>query len=91
MAELTIMECATYEASTRTWDGPESDTRMLWQLLGQLDADEVLVQLPEWLAKEKVGNPRRSTPIPTPSAGFQPCPNLHCGVRVGSRLSDLLR
>lgn len=62
MADLTITECATYEEFTRAWDGSESDTRMLWQLLGQLDPDEVLVQLPEWLAEEKVGYVDGATP-----------------------------
>ena len=41
---------------------PGSDTRMLWQLLGQLDPDEVLVQLPEWLAEERVGYVNGATP-----------------------------
>ena len=62
MADITITECATYEEFTRTWDGAEADTRMLWQLLSQLDADEVLVQLPEWLAEEKVGYVEGATP-----------------------------
>ena len=35
---------------------------MLWQLLGQLNPDEVLVQLPEWLAEEKVGYTDGATP-----------------------------
>ena len=62
MADFTITECATYEEFTRAWDGSESDTRMLWQLLDQLDPDEVLVQLPEWLAEEKVGYVDGATP-----------------------------
>lgn len=62
MTDLTVTECATYEEFTRTWDGPESDTRMLWQLLGRLDPDEVLVRLPEWLAEEKVGYVEGATP-----------------------------
>lgn len=33
----------------------EDETRLLWQLLGQLDPDELVVQIPEWLAEEKVG------------------------------------
>ncbi|MEF8772248.1 hypothetical protein [Halodesulfurarchaeum sp.] len=37
------------------WGSDNTDTRQLWQLLGQLDDDEMLVQIPEWLAKEKVG------------------------------------
>ena len=62
MTDLTITECATCEDFTQAWDGSESDTRMLWQLLGQLNADEVLVQLPEWLAEEKVGYVDGPTP-----------------------------
>lgn len=41
----------------------EDETRMLWALLGQLDEDELLVQLPEWLAKQKVGYVDGATPI----------------------------
>jgi len=33
----------------------EDETRMRWQLLGQLDDGELLIQLPEWLAEDKVG------------------------------------
>ena len=62
MADLAITECATYEEFTRTWDEPNADTRLLWQLLGQLEPDEVLVQLPEWLAEDKVGYVDGSTP-----------------------------
>lgn len=40
----------------------EQKTRQLWQLLGLLDADELFVQLPEWLADEKVGPIDRTTP-----------------------------
>lgn len=32
----------------------EDETRMVWQLLGRLDPGELLVELPEWLADEKV-------------------------------------
>lgn len=35
----------------------EQDTRQLWQLLGLLDESDVFIQLPEWLAEEKVGSP----------------------------------
>lgn len=40
----------------------EADTRLLWQLLGQLDPEELLLQLPEWLAEEKVGYVDGATP-----------------------------
>lgn len=33
----------------------EDETRLRWQLLGQLDADELLIELPEWLADQNVG------------------------------------
>lgn len=41
----------------------EQGTRQLWQLLGQLDDDELVIKLPEWLAEEKVGHTERSTPV----------------------------
>lgn len=53
MTDLDVREVATYEEFAGEWG--EGDTRLLWQLLGQLDADEVLVQIPEWLAEEKAG------------------------------------
>ena len=62
MMGFPVTEYTTYEEFARAWDGSESDTRMLWQLLGQLDPDEVLVQLPEWLAEEKVGYVDGATP-----------------------------
>lgn len=40
----------------------EDDTRLLWQLLGQLRDDEVLIEIPEWLAEEKVGFVEGATP-----------------------------
>lgn len=40
----------------------EDETRMLWQLLGQLQEDEVLIRIPEWLADEKVGYVDGRTP-----------------------------
>lgn len=53
--DLDITEYATYDDFTREWDGSDKDIRMLWQLLGQLDGEEVLIEIPEWLAEEKVG------------------------------------
>jgi len=35
----------------------EQDTRHLWQLLGLLGEDDLFVQIPEWLAKEKLRDP----------------------------------
>lgn len=40
----------------------EQQTRHLWQLLGLLDANECFVQLPEWLANEKVESMDRTAP-----------------------------
>lgn len=40
----------------------EQGTRQLWQLLGLLEANELVIQLPEWLASEKVGSAERTTP-----------------------------
>ncbi|WP_255152877.1 hypothetical protein [Halorarius halobius] len=41
----------------------ERNSRQLWQLLGLLDPDELLIQLPEWLADEKGGSMNRTTAI----------------------------
>jgi hypothetical protein len=40
----------------------EQDTRQLWQLLGLLDDDELVIQLPEWLAEEKCDFTKSATP-----------------------------
>ena len=40
----------------------EQGTRQLWQLLGLLDEGELVIQLPEWLAAEKVDFTERATP-----------------------------
>jgi hypothetical protein len=56
MTELDIREVTSYEEFVREWgESNEDTTRLLWQLLGQLADDEVLVQLPEWLAEKKAG------------------------------------
>lgn len=36
--DLEVTEFAAYDEFAREWDASESDTRMLWQLLGQLEA-----------------------------------------------------
>jgi len=61
MADL-IEEFLDYEEFAGAWEGSDADTRMLWQLLGQLDADEVVIQIPNWLAEEKVGYTDGATP-----------------------------
>ncbi len=53
MPDLTVPEVATYEEFVQVWGTGE--TRLLWQLLGQLGDDEVLVRIPAWLAEEKAG------------------------------------
>lgn len=40
----------------------EQRTRQLWQLFGLLDPEELLVQLPEWLAEEKAESTNGATP-----------------------------
>lgn len=55
MPGLDVQEVATYEEFAEVWDADGNETRLLWQLLGQLDEDEVLIRIPEWLAAEKAG------------------------------------
>lgn len=55
MADFRVLEYDEYEDFAREWDGPEEDVFLRWQLLGELDPDEVLVVLPEWLAEESAG------------------------------------
>ncbi|WP_396612896.1 hypothetical protein ACH9L7_06400 [Haloferax sp. S1W] len=45
----------TLEAARERGLITEDDTRLLWELLGQLDDDELLIQIPEWLADKKIG------------------------------------
>ncbi|MFC7157639.1 hypothetical protein ACFQPA_19615 [Halomarina halobia] len=40
----------------------EDETRLFWQLLGQLASNELLFRVPEWLAEEKVGFVEGGTP-----------------------------
>ena len=40
----------------------ENETQLLWQLLGQLDSEELLIQIPKWLADQKVGFVDGTTP-----------------------------
>lgn len=61
MSDL-VTEYANYEAFAREWEGPPDDPELVWQLLGELEADEVLVCLPAWLAEEKVGFVEGATP-----------------------------
>ena len=62
MDEL-ITEYATYGTFVRDWeDLTENERRMLWQLLGELEDDEVLIRLPKWLAEENTGFVDGATP-----------------------------
>ncbi len=40
----------------------EQATRLRWQLLGELDPDELLLTLPKWLTEQKVGFTEGGTP-----------------------------
>lgn len=53
MTNLDVQAVATHEEFTKEWG--DGDTRLLWQLLGQLGDNEVLLRIPEWLAEEKAG------------------------------------
>ncbi len=55
MGLLTVDIYADYADFLQAYPASEPDARMLWDLLGQLDGDEVLIKLPEWLAEEKIG------------------------------------
>ena len=78
MADLQIQEFDDYDEFVQEWyaeklDVPldearnrslinEDKTRLLWQLLGQLEDDELLIQIPQWLADQKVGFVDGTTP-----------------------------
>lgn len=58
-----ITEYTDSDTFAREWQGDnEADTRMVWQLLGELKADELLIRLPEWLAEAKVDFVDGATP-----------------------------
>ena len=78
MADLKIQEFDDYDEFVQEWyakelDVPleearnqslinEDETRLLWQLLGQLENNEILIQIPQWLADQKVGFVNGTTP-----------------------------
>lgn len=41
------------EELATVWSVNEDEARLLWQLFGQLDDDELLIRIPEWLAEGK--------------------------------------
>lgn len=52
-----------FDRFKEAWDShDESYLTLLWQLLARLDDDELLIELPDWLAAEKVGYVDRATP-----------------------------
>lgn len=56
MTDFNISSVASFEEFTQVWSEANDDImQLLWQLLGQIDEEETLVQIPEWLAEEKVG------------------------------------
>ena len=62
MAAVTVQTVATFEAFADQWAASDQDNRLYWQLLGQLESDELLVRIPAWLAEEKVGYVDGSVP-----------------------------
>lgn len=62
MAALNIKTYTSYEAFAAAWSGSQKETRMTWQLLDQIENDEVLVEIPQWLADEHVGYTQGSAP-----------------------------
>ncbi len=55
MTELEIHEYRDYDQFTADWKDDDVATQQVWHLLGELEDDELLVHLPEWLAEQKVG------------------------------------
>ncbi len=55
MAAFDVETVATYEVFADRWAASDQENRLYWQLLGQLEPNELLVRIPEWLAEEKVG------------------------------------
>lgn len=55
MVELEIWEVADFDTFSSRWPDAENETRLYWQLLGQLEPDEILIRLPKWLAEEATG------------------------------------
>lgn len=63
MTEFPVDEYADFETFTREWEhDDETTTKLIWQLLGELSDDELLIKLTAWVADEKVGYTESSTP-----------------------------
>jgi hypothetical protein len=59
---IGMSEYTDYSRFAEEWGGSETETRMVWQLLGQLGDEEVLVKIPKWLAEENTGYVSGSIP-----------------------------
>lgn len=62
MTELEIHEYRNYERSAPDWKDNDVATRQVWQLLGRLEDENILIQIPDWLADQKVGSPMAQHP-----------------------------
>ncbi|WP_336361898.1 hypothetical protein [Halalkalicoccus salilacus] len=78
MANLTVQEFDDYDEFVQEWHATDLDVpleearnrnlihedkvRLRWQLLGQLDDDELLIQIPQWLVDQKVRFVAGTTP-----------------------------
>lgn len=62
MPTLDIREVTSYQEFVDVWDANTDQVRLFWQLLGQLDEDEVLIRIPAWLAEEKTAFGTGSSP-----------------------------
>jgi len=62
MLELGIQTYTAYDEFAADWPAPDKETQMTWQLLEQIDDNEVLVELPQQLADESVGYTQGSVP-----------------------------
>lgn len=63
MSLLTVDIYTDFAEFRREYPAAETDARMLWDLLGQISNDELLIKLPEWLAEKKVGYVEGSVPM----------------------------
>ncbi|MFC4986870.1 hypothetical protein [Saliphagus infecundisoli] len=59
---MEIQEYREYERFAQDWTDDNVTTRQVWQLLDQLEEDEILIHLPEWLVEQKVGFVDGATP-----------------------------
>jgi hypothetical protein len=62
MSLLTVDMYSDFEEFCREYPATETDARMLWDLLGQVSDDKLLIKLSDWVAEEKVGFVEGSVP-----------------------------